>query len=182
MKMITTPQLKKIHTLLRQLGLMDSKQEIVHSFTEGRTESSREMTLQEAKCLIDWLEDSQERTKVIRRIWHLAYEMEIIVPGDPDEKAMNIAKLDSFCKERGTVKKAISAQDLKEVKRTAKQFEAMYGKHTQKQKHQALLESLKKELELSVAAENYEHAAQIKMTIDNLNENKSKRKRASKTA
>lgn len=76
--------MKKIHTLLRQLGLMERKPEIVHGFTQGRTESSRDMTLSEAKALIEWLEGSKERTNVIRRIWHLAYEMGIIVPGDPE--------------------------------------------------------------------------------------------------
>lgn len=108
MRMITTPQMKKIHTLLRQLGLMERKPEIVHGFTQGRTESSRDMTLSEAKALIEWLEGSKERTNVIRRIWHLAYEMGIIVPGDQNEKAMNVAKLEGqfFCKERGTGKES----------------------------------------------------------------------------
>lgn len=182
MKMITTPQLKKIHTLLGQLGLMDSKQEIVHSFTEGRTESSREMTLQEAKYLIDWLENSQERTKVIRHIWHLAYEMGIIVPGDLDEKAMNIAKLDSFCKERGTVKKAISAQSLKEVKRTVKQFEAMHKKHKEKQETILKIQALEGYLQIFIKHEEYEKAADAKELIDELKKKIApKRKRVAKT-
>lgn len=181
MRMVTTPQLKKIHTLLGQLGLMDRKPEIVQSFTEGRTESSREMTLMEAKALIEYLMGSQERTTVIRRIWHLAYEMGIIVPGDQDEKAMNAAKLDAFCEQRGTVKKPLSSQSLKEVKRTAKQFEAMFAKHEQRKEDIEILESLKKSLAQCVATENYEEAARIKVEIELQNELLApKRKRTAK--
>lgn len=181
MKMITTPQLKKIHTLLGELGIKDRKPEIVYSFTHGRTESSRDMTLMEAKALIEYLMGSQERTTVIRRIWHLAYEMGIIVPGDQDEKAMNAAKLDAFCEQRGTVKKPLSCQSLKEVKRTAKQFEAMFAKHEQRKEDIEILESLKKSLAQCVATENYEVAARIKVEIELQNELLApKRKRAVK--
>lgn len=182
MRMITYPQLKKIHTLLGQMGIMERKPDIVHSLTEGRTKSSREMTLQEAKALIEWLEGTQERKSTLRRIWHLAYEMGIILPGDQDETAMNAAKLDIFCKERGTVKKNISDQSVKELKRTAKQFEAMYGKHVQKQTRLAMLEKLREELEKNIASENYEEAARIKAMIEIQNgQSKTKRKRTPKT-
>jgi hypothetical protein len=39
---------------------MERKPEIVYGFTDGRTESSRELTLQEAKDLIEWLAESDE--------------------------------------------------------------------------------------------------------------------------
>ena len=183
MKMVTTPQLKKIHTILGQLGLKDRKSEIVYGFTEGRTESSRELTLQEAKNLIEWLEESDERAKVIRRIWHLAYEMGIIVPGDQNEKAMNTAKLDAFCKERGTVKKSISAQSFKEIKRTAKQFEAMYKKHEEKKDVMSKIQALEGYLQIFIKHEEYEKAAETKELIDELKKGIApKRKRACKTA
>ena len=101
----------------------------------------------------------------MRRIWHLAYEMGIIVPGDQSEKAMNIAKLDAFCKERGTVKKAISAQSLKEVKRTAKQFEAMYKKHEEKQDIKLKIQALEGYLQIFIKHEEYEKAADTKKLI-----------------
>ena len=111
----------------------------------------------------------------MRRIWHLAYEMGIIVPGDQSEKAMNIAsnlyqerylaELDAFCKERGTVKKAISAQSLKEVKRTAKQFEAMYKKHEEKQDIKLKIQALEGYLQIFIKHEEYEKAADTKKLI-----------------
>lgn len=183
MRMVTSAQLKKIHVLLGELKLMDKKPEIVTGFTSGRTDSSRQMTLPEAKSLIEWLLGSQERTTLLRRIWHLAYEMEIIIAGDHNEKAINVAKLDTFCKQRGTVKKALSAQSLKEIKRTARQFEAMYAKHEQRKDELLILENLKKSLHRCIARENYEEAARIKIEIGLQNELLApKRKRAVKTA
>lgn len=182
MRMVTAPQLKKIHTLLGELGIMDRKPEIVYGFTNGRTESSRELTLMEAKALIEHLMGSQERTVVVKRIWHLAYEMNIIVPGDHNEKAMNAAKLDKFCEQRGTVKKALSTQSLKEVKRTVKQFEAMYQKWKDKQEILSQIEALKGYIGIFIKHEDYEQAAKAKKLMDELSaEISPKRKRTAKT-
>ncbi|WP_080904363.1 hypothetical protein [Parabacteroides sp. Marseille-P3160] len=181
MRPITSAQLKIIHMLLGQLDLMARKPEIVYSFTDGRTESSREMTLIEAKSLIEYLKGSQEKTTIIRRIWHLAYESGIIVPGDHDERSMNAAKLDSFCKQYGTVKKAISMQSLKELKRTVKQFEAMYHKRKDKQETLDQIEALKGYINIFIKHEDYERAAEAKKFLDKLTEEIApKRKKAAK--
>lgn len=181
MRMITKPQLTIIHTLLSQLGKMEYKPELVSSFTGGRTDSCREMYLQEAKELIGYLKGSQERQTVVKRIWFMAYEMNIITPGNREEKAMNAAKLDAFCKQRGTVKKTIDLQTLPELKRTAKQFEAMYKKHKEKQEALRDIQELEGYLQIFIKHEEYEQAAQTKKLIDEIkNEVAPKRKRAVK--
>lgn len=181
MRNVTAAQLKMIHTLFGELGIMERKPELVFSFTNGRTESSRDLTLMEAKALIEYLMGSQERIGVVKRIWHLAYEMDIIVPGDQSEKAMNAAKLDAFCEQRGSVKKRISLQTLPELKRTAKQFEAMHKKHTDKRETLQQIEALKGYLGIFVKHENYEEAAKTKKLMDELTaEITPKRKRAVK--
>ena len=43
---------------------------------------------------------------------------------------MNIAKINKFCRERGTVKKNISEMNLTELRKTKKQFEAILDKNT----------------------------------------------------
>ena len=45
---------------------------------------------------------------------------------------MNIAKINMFCRERGTVKKNISEMNLTELKKTKRQFEAILDKNTTK--------------------------------------------------
>ena len=107
MKPITSPQLKKIHTLLNKTGLMNYKSELCFSFSHGRTQSSRELTVIEAKEFIEYLSQKDDSVRIIRAIWHLSYRMNIIYPGGYDEKEMNAAKLDLFCRSKGVVKKAI---------------------------------------------------------------------------
>ncbi len=47
-----------------------------------------------------------------------------------EDKMMNIAVINKFCRERGTVKKNIKEMDLKELRKTKKQFEAMLQNNT----------------------------------------------------
>ncbi len=183
MRPITPSQLKIIHVLLNDLGIMDRKPELVYSFTDGRTDSSRKMYLSEAKTLIEYLKGRNEYTDILNRIWHLAYEMEMIREGDKSEKAMNAATLNDFCLKRGTVKKLLKDQSLKELKKTVLQFEAMHRKHKLKKSNLEYLDALKQALLLSIEEEDYERSAVLKKEIDKVNEEfNTKRKRAVKTA
>jgi hypothetical protein len=131
-KPITTAQIKKIHTLLGQQGLMNEKRTIIHSVSEGRTDSTKLLTANEARQLISLLlgadEDYKKRQEVFKAIYGLAWKMDIIYGNTDDDYQMNIAKLNVFCRERGTVKKNLTTQNLVEMRRTHRQFEAMYRK------------------------------------------------------
>lgn len=130
---ITTAQIKKIHTLLNKQGLLDEKRTIVYSVTSGRTDSTKELTLNEAKQLINLLLDNdnsqEKRQQVFKAIYGLAWKMEIVYGTTDEDYQMNLAKLNVFCRERGTVKKNLTEQTLKEMYRTRRQFEAMYSKY-----------------------------------------------------
>ena len=79
MKSINPGQLKKLHFLLGRLGWMDDKKVIVSQITGGRTESSRELTFEEARDLLQQLseyDDPSERMKSL--IFSLAYRAGII--------------------------------------------------------------------------------------------------------
>lgn len=137
-KPITTAQIKKIHTLLNQQGLMDEKRTIIHSVSSGRTDSTKELTLNEARQLISLLlggnEDREKKQKIFKAIYGLAWKMDIIY-GDTDEDyQMNIAKLNVFCRQRGTIKKNLTEQNLIEMRKTHRQFEAMFKKHSNNKK------------------------------------------------
>ena len=177
MRPITSPQLKIIHTLLNDLGIMDRKQELIYSFSDGRTESSRELSLSEAKGLIEYLKNRDAYSNMINRIWHLSYEMEIIKEGDKTEMAINSAFLNEFCLSRGTVKKPLQKQSLNELKRTVKQFEAMYGKFVKKKEDIQYLSKLTLTLECLIEEEDYEKAAIIRDEINLVNTRIHPRKR-----
>lgn len=168
MKPITAAQLKMLHVLLNQLDLMERKADFVYSFSHGRTESSRELTLTEAKEFIEYLKRSEETQRLINSIWHLAYEMNIISGSGSEQNWMNAAKLDMFCKNRGTMKKNLREQSYTELKKTHRQFEAMYKKHLQKQNIAQTLAKLEREMKECIAVENYEKCAVLKREIERL--------------
>ena len=165
-KTITKDQLKIIHTLLSKRGLSVNKKELVYSFSDGRTESSRELTLKEAKRFIQYLKDNDESGDVIKRIYHLGYVSGIIYGDTPEDKAMNTAKLNMFLKERGTVKKALHQQSIKELKRTVKQFESIARKSTEKKSLQEFIKHAECSIQGWISEENYEMAHQNKMAIE----------------
>lgn len=138
-KPVSTAQIKKIHVLLNQKGLMEEKQALVYSFSDGRVTSTKELTCYEAKLLIVHLggsdKEREEKAKTeLRTIYALAWRMEIIYGDTADDYQMNIAKLNMFCRKSGTVKKNITAMTLEELRKTHRQFEAMYSGYERNKK------------------------------------------------
>lgn len=60
MRTITTEQNKMLHAILGSLGLLSDKAELVRQYTDGRTDSSRQMHWSEAESLIKFLKNSQQ--------------------------------------------------------------------------------------------------------------------------
>ena len=143
-KPVTTAQIKKIHVLLNQKDLMDQKQVIVNAFSDGRTTSTKDLTCNEARQLIDKLQEHtplsdaeaqeirEKARNLFRAIYGIAWKMDIIYGETDDDYHMNVAKLNMFCRQRGTVKKNLSDMNMEEMKKTHRQFEAMYNKFKKK--------------------------------------------------
>lgn len=73
---VTNTQLKGIHAALKQCGFENSKADLVHSFSNGRTESSRDLTRKEAQELLDYLNNKiepDECDKKRKRLIGMAY-------------------------------------------------------------------------------------------------------------
>jgi len=136
-KPVTPAQIKKIHVLLQQQGLMDQKETMLQSISKGKATSTKDLTCYEAKQWIAFLMDDQAETQkkqniVVYAIWRLAWNMGIIYGDTEADYEMNRAKLNMFCLQRGTVKKKLTEQNLIELRKTHRQFEAMYTKHKNK--------------------------------------------------
>ena len=125
MQTATKPQISKIHVLLNNLGIIEQKAEIVYDLSKGRTDSTKGLTLDEARRLITSLSeyDPKERQKSL--IFSLAYQAGIIYGSSPDDKKMNAAKLNLFLRERGAVKKELNSMNYNELTKTHRQFEAI---------------------------------------------------------
>lgn len=143
----TKQQLSKIHVMLQQLQLTDSKKDIVSTFSNGRTESSKELSIEEARELIKRLSAYDKRDPLRRKVFALAYECGIIWGESLEDKKMNGIKLNNFLVSRGTVKKELAKMTYEELLKTANQFEAML-KRIEEGKAANTTTSLLKELQI----------------------------------
>lgn len=138
-KPITSAQLKKIQTMFTRIGFdKEDKVDTITRLTGGRATSTKDITFDEAIRLINHLsgkvepqkiakkkEDEEEARKIVGCIYRIACETGMCYGDTLEDKKMNIAKINKFCRERGTVKKNVSEMTLAELKKTRKQFEAM---------------------------------------------------------
>lgn len=122
---ITKAQLQKIHVLINQQGLKDEKANIISNVTEGRTTSSRELTLKEAKLLIEWLCKTDPNNAMKKKVFALAYEIGMIWGDSVEDKKMNAIKIDSFLLAKGTVKKKLNQLSHNEMIKVVNQFQKM---------------------------------------------------------
>lgn len=121
----TKAQITKIHVMLGKLGLTDQKPEIVYNLTNCRTDSTKELSIDEARRLIINLTGYDPNERLKGSILSLAYQAGIIYGDTPEDKKMNMAKLDMFLRERGAVKKPLNGMIYKELVKTHRQFEAI---------------------------------------------------------
>ena len=145
MKYITNPQLEKFHVLLNNLGIIDQKQHMVYSISDGRTTSSKELSFDEARTLIMNLSqyDPRERTKSV--IFSLAYKAGIIYGESDTDKKINTAKLNAFIRDRGAVKKDLNEMNQQELNKVHRQFESIV-RNTQNSTDKKTADSLVKNL------------------------------------
>lgn len=135
-KALSPAQLKKLQTMFSKLGFEpEDKKALISLLTDGRATSTKDITFDEAKHLISHLSGETEPDKaayqeqcrkVVGQIYRLSYEIGMSFGDTPEDKLMNCAKINKFCRERGTVKKNISEMNLQELRKTHRQFEAMF--------------------------------------------------------
>jgi hypothetical protein len=150
MKPITPAQLKKIHVLLNQMGRMEYKSDMVHSLTDGRATSTKDLTTNEAKAFIGYLAQFDGNDKMRKKVIALAYETEIIYGQTAEDKLMNYAKLDQFLITRGAVKKKLNLLTRDELVKVCSQMEAML-KNTKQSKFNKYLKNTLSELNISTS-------------------------------
>lgn len=133
--LITKAQVMAVHAILNKYGLLEYKHDYIMELTGGRTDSVKELTYDEAARFFSRFNgtpapsiDDKRKKAVLKAIWNIAWMMGIIYGESPEDHEMNKAKLNQFCRERGTVKKNLTAMNLFELQKTHRQFEAMFHK------------------------------------------------------
>lgn len=135
--------------MLNSAGLLDHKKELISWITDGRTDSSRQLTRVEYFALVDYLRDHDTMHRMRRKVFTLARKAGIIYGTTLDDRKMNKAKLDTFLKSRGTVKKPLNDLTQSELSKVIRQFEAIL-KSNEKSAHSKEVKSVLEELKIEV--------------------------------
>lgn len=146
-KEITPGQLKALQAIFSRKGFSaEDRHEFIFNHTKGRTQSTKGLFFEEAAILLkafgvrpktQTAEEMKEAKNYVRRIYFLSLGIKCLNKGfestTDEDKLMNQAKINKFCRERSKFKKNISKMTLTELKGIHKQFEAMWHKENEKQ-------------------------------------------------
>lgn len=146
-KTISPQQLKALHAAFRRIGMDDdARHDCISSFTEGRTQSSKDLSFDEARRLIASLNEDQaekareEAKKLVKAIFGLSFQISFLNKGftnDTEEEFnMNKAKLNMFARSKSASHKNVSEMYLSELKAFKKQLEAIAHRENNKSKNQ----------------------------------------------
>lgn len=135
-------QIKKLHTLLSSLDMMEDKRELISRYSHGRTISSRDLYFSEAARLIEALEDQAgtgdpnkaKRQRMIRKMMHYGYLMQFDSPRYEShhlkKSTICYRNVDAWCRsDKCAIGKPLDRMTLQELNKALSQFELMY-KHT----------------------------------------------------
>lgn len=147
-KPITAQQLKALHATFRTLRMdADARHGCIYSFTNGRTQSSKELTMEEARQLLEKLNPMDDKARqlqhreaqmVFRDIYRLLFLIPQLNQGfssdNEEEYQMNVAKLNVWARKYTKARKDVTRMALWELQETKKQLEAFMRREERKTK------------------------------------------------
>lgn len=127
MQAINRRQLTAIHALLGKHHLGDQKKSIVSNFTGGRTESSRGMTMSEAKSLIAHLKSldpiDSAPEKMRNKVLGFCHDMGWRIPGT---ERIDMERVNNWCCTRSYLMKRLDDYTYSELPKLVTQIESVY--------------------------------------------------------
>lgn len=147
-KTITAQQLKALHATFRRIGMDDeARHGCIHEFTSGRTQSSKELTMHEARQLLERLNpiDGKARALQLKEaqfVFRDIYRLSFLIPqlnqgftsDNEEEYRMNVAKLNVWARKYTKARKDVTSMALWELQETKKQLEAFMRREERKTK------------------------------------------------
>jgi hypothetical protein len=140
---ITKKQIQQLNAILTHLGMQDEKPNLIHSATEGRTTSTKEMTSWEAMRLIEVLNDKQSNSgtsinksnkanRQRRAILHICYSMHVIE--SEMKNSEKIEAINRFIENHTHIKnkKLFSEYNHEELSNLYFQFKTLYKHYLKK--------------------------------------------------
>ena len=137
MQAITPATNRRLHMLLTKAQLIGRKHAIVYDFTNGRTESSRELLEVEARRICQHLEKHQpapqpavvdeHRTKMLRKVYAIAHQVGYThAPVNGAKPKLNYQQIDAWCAKYGHHHKALLQHSNDELPSLITQMEKMF--------------------------------------------------------
>lgn len=147
-KLITPQQLKALHTTFRGIGMdEEARHSCIYAFTSGRTESSKELTMEEARQLLSKLKPMDDKARELqqeqaRMVFRDIYRLSFLIPqlnrgfssDNEEEYRMNVAKLNIWARKYTKARKDVTSMALWELQETKKQLEAFMRREEKKTK------------------------------------------------
>lgn len=138
----TSLQKTAIHTIFGRMGYdVDERHAFISRFTDGRTESTRSLTFDEARELIALLggqrkkESTEEAKHLCKCIYFLSMEISFLnkeyTSDTEDEFRMNCANINRFCRQHTRFHKPLTQMSLDELKEVKNQLEAISRKENE---------------------------------------------------
>lgn len=134
-KKATPQQYKIIYALCRNNSMTeDDRRTMIASYTNGRTDSLKEMMMDEASAMIERLRELQKdkvdkyARRLVGNIYMLSFRISFLnkaYAGDNSEEAkrMNIAKINRFCRTHSAARKDITKMTVTELEQLKLQLE-----------------------------------------------------------
>lgn len=145
-KIISPQQMKALHATFHRIGMdADARHDCISAFTDGRTQSSKELSFDEARRLLASLNEDQveiarkEAKKLVKAIFGLSFQISFLNKGfandTQEEFEMNKAKLNMFARNKSASHKNVTEMYLSELKAFKKQLEAIAHNENNKSKN-----------------------------------------------
>lgn len=133
----TAGQLRRLHQLLNQQGLMGQKADIISNATKGRSTSSKELSYSETKALIQSLEaqsaepqrpkhqPNDSRQRMINKVFALLHKIGYLEGDTEDDKKINSWIANQLVVRHGHAKpKKLDDYTNAELQKLVNQFES----------------------------------------------------------
>lgn len=142
-KSVTRQQIKALQTIFAKQGMSDDdRHDYISWLTGGRTNSTKELTFDEATKIIsihargEKERRYEEARKLVGIIYKLSFEISFLNKdykgcNTTEDYEMNKAKINAFCRNRTRFRKNINEMNLEELHEVRKQFEKLARKENE---------------------------------------------------
>jgi hypothetical protein len=144
MRTISTPQLRALHAACKTAGMDDeARHALVYSFTDGRTQSSKGLSFEEAQRLLSSLNGKNsekvkamlniEAKRLVKQIYSLSFKIPFLNEhysenDTPEDVEMNKAKISVWTRKYTACKKPVSRMSIPELEETVTQMQKIARK------------------------------------------------------